>query len=149
MANLFIGCEEFRKLFKAEIEFLPKPLEPCCRECHVNDCLIFVRPFRNNERNTDWDICVEAEVCCEMYDFVRALPREWWINYAKEKGFYATRNDGRGYSFTDTPEKDTDRPSSQTRRSSAQVTKERVKAAIRKQDDDERAGGLSGYLKRR
>lgn len=66
-----------------------------------------VRPFREGVYgqvgNTDWELCVEAIICCGIYDLVRALPREWWVKKARELGVYSSRGDDRGYIYPDSP----------------------------------------------
>lgn len=89
-------------------------LKECCPTCHTGDNqrnLIYVRPFQDGAYghvgNTDWDMCIEATICCKLYDYVRSLPREWWIKKATELGVY--REDPRGYIYPNSPHRNTTR----------------------------------------
>jgi hypothetical protein len=88
----------------------------CCERCHEKrEKLISVRPFTIDydararigaSQNTDWGLCVEAIVCCTLYDYVRNLPREWWVEQSKKYG--VTRQDEfRGYIYPNSPERNT------------------------------------------
>lgn len=71
-------------------------LGECCRECHVNDCLITVRPKADEgpEKGlVDWFLGIEALVCCELYDYACSIPHQWWLDRALEYG--TTRIDER------------------------------------------------------
>jgi hypothetical protein len=144
MSILFVECAELHKEF-VELQFEAT----CCKKCHVaKKNLIYVRPFRDEAGNTDWDVCVEAMVCCAVYNFVRALPREWWLKKAREAG--VARDDNRGYIYTTSTHLNTERAS---RRPSPQAKSKAVSYATRKKAVDdanerERSGGISGWLKR-
>jgi len=102
----------------------------CCPKCHAGDRknLIYVRPFKEgvlgDVGNTDWDMCIEATVCCKIYDFVRALPREWWIKKATELNVY--REDSRGYIYPNSPHRNTTRLHAQAKAKPVKVLRCRV-----------------------
>jgi hypothetical protein len=104
VSTLFVQCETFLKEFP-DWQFLAKP---CCKDCHSHQRnLIYARPRRDEVGNPDWDLCVEGMVCCSIYDLVCKLPHSWWVEFAKKHGVY--REDPRGYIYTDTPERNTER----------------------------------------
>lgn len=101
MAIAFLECPTFLEEFW---ELGGK----CCPRCHEDrKNKMHVRPFREGVYgqvgNTDWELCVEAIICCGIYDLVRALPREWWVKKARELGVYSSRGDDRGYIYPDSP----------------------------------------------
>jgi len=146
MSVVFIEC----KTFHAEFPDWVDVGYACCGDCHSRiNALIYVRPFKPeypSDSNADWSLCIEALICCKIYDMVRALPREWWVKKAKEYGVY--RDDSRGYIYSDSPEKNTERPA-HARTVSATIKTERAKAVIRRQQEEEEEGGLDAYLARR
>ena len=105
-------------------------LGDCCPKCHEKNHknLIYVRPFQDGVYgqvgNTDWDMCIEAIVCCKIYDFVRALPREWWIKKATELNVY--REDSRGYIYPNSPHRNTTRLHAQKKALAVKISRCRV-----------------------
>lgn len=141
MSVAFIECEEFWRVYQdyatGRIEF------ECCRECHTNDALIYIRPKKADGTGSDWTLCIEGVVCCQLHHFVSNLPREWWVKRAIDLG--VRRDDSRGYVFPSSPSRDTDQP-----RQAAPVAKAaRVRRAMQEDNERERSGGLANFLKRR
>lgn len=140
MAIQFLECEYFKQ----------PPIRlrcPCCHNCHkLLQNRIHVRPYKEDGLNADHELCIEAIVCCSIYDFVRALPREWWIEQAKAFGVYKSRDDGRGYMFTDHPEKNTERRSDGKKATSF---KQKIKAIPQDEETIETEEGLAYYLSKR
>jgi len=90
MSVVFLDCDYLRQSFNLTA--------PCCDYCHANhqNCLIYIRP-ETSEGKPDWLLCVEAIVCCNLYHFVKNIPRNWWESKAIEYG--VARDDQRGYIF--------------------------------------------------
>lgn len=116
----------------------------CCKTCHTHEHgshLIYVRAFQEGALgeagNTDWELCVEAIVCCNLYHFVRALPRSWWIEQARKHG--VGRGDSKGYIYPNSPSRNTDR--SDRPRSGSKRTVQK--------DEDEEPQGLAAWMKNR
>src|SRR5438093_4239375 len=98
MSVAFLECAGFLKLF-------PEWKSSCCSHCHgLDNHKIYIRPLDSSGYNADWYLCIEAIVCCGLYHKVRELPREWWVAKSIELG--VKRDDGRGYIYPDSPEKD-------------------------------------------
>jgi hypothetical protein len=80
---------------------------------------------------------------------VRALPYEWWD--AKSIEFKVKRDDGRGYIFPSSPEKNTERPYvAQEKKESISIKaykKARAVASLKEDHEREEGGGLRGWLK--
>ena len=105
MSVAFLECASFK-------EFLPHD-HICCLSCHeTRTHLIYVKPL-NDAGNPDWFLCIEGIVCCKAYDFVRAIPHEWWSARSQELG--VKREDQRGYVYPQSPERDSDRSKARTR----------------------------------
>lgn len=153
VATLFIECATIHE----EFGHLPSDsTKSCCKSCHEqpqDSGLISIRPRKENypgDTNTDWDIRVEAIVCCALYDFVRALDRQWWIGKGKDVG--DNDNDQRGYIYSSSTHKNTDKPRTYEKKNSiASKAAGQIKIKRKLQEDQEReeAGGLSGFLSRR
>jgi len=125
----------------------------CCPQCHKHKQLIYVRPYREGvlgeAGNTDWDLCVEGIVCCNLYHFTRSLPRSWWVEKARELGVY--REDMRGYIYPASPHRNTDVEKQQ--REVADDILQRSGRRIRRskwrdEDERERLGGLRVFQRR-
>lgn len=153
MSTLFVECKTFIEYFieqeKLEAQLLPDYAKPrmvgigliCCDKCHENDRnKIYVRPFREGALgevgNTDWNLCIEGIICCALYDKVRAIPRDWWVQKAREAG--VERDDDKGYIYSDSPSHNTNR-----RRVASRISK---KLELEKEDETE---GLNSWLKNR
>jgi hypothetical protein len=137
MSTAFIQCGAFGTELPVDTQ--------CCPKCHTDDRnMIYVRPFQEgcmgSVGNTDWDLCIEGIVCCGIYDFVRALPREWWVGKSRELG--VGRDDGRGYSYTDTPHRNTEH----TKKGSSSLAKRPRRIASMDEDEPE---GLSSWMNKR
>lgn len=146
MSFVFLECDWFRKHLNSA------PLV-CCENCHekLGNKRIFVSPFKEDGINTDWQLCVQGIVCCRMYDFVRGLDRNFWVAQAELYG--TKRDDGRGYIYPSSPERNTERASSgsqvqQTSRATSSarrgVAKPRRVDAAALREEDER-GGIRGW----
>jgi hypothetical protein len=98
----FIECQEFIELDKARRQSILDTLE-CCSDCHRHGRLLYVQPYLEDQNNPDWTLCIEALVCCNLYHFVRDLPREWWVKRSMELNVY--RMDQRGYVYPHSPDK--------------------------------------------
>jgi hypothetical protein len=143
MSIVFIECPTFFKEFP-ELAYQSS----CCKNCHAEQRnLIYVRPFRDGvyRENTDWYLCVEAIVCCGIYDFVRKLPREWWVGKSREFG--VNREDlERGYIYPDSPARNTVRPrvAGQTSNKAAAPVGRKPRRAL---TDDEEPEGFGSWLR--
>lgn len=55
----------------------------CCSDCHERNTLIIVTPYRADVRPDykplDFELGIQAIICCGRYDYVRSLSREWWV----------------------------------------------------------------------
>lgn len=64
----------------------------CVGDCHEANSLIPVTPFRIDatleNRRLDWEIGIQARVCCGRYEFVRSLSREWWVRKGQAVGLW-------------------------------------------------------------
>jgi hypothetical protein len=131
MSVAFLSCADFKSILPAD--------HVCCESCHkpaiegslIQPGLICVRAYQEDVYgkvgNCDYQLCVEAQVCCKSYDIVRALPRQWWLDKANELG--VSRGDGRGYVYPSQPERNTER----TERKYAaptKVSKAKVKTSV-------------------
>lgn len=150
MSVVFLECADFHKEFPTLSDW---PIETsatsgaCCKDCHTKpENRIYIQPLEEGEgeRNADWFLCVEAKVCCGLYNFVRALPRDWWVKKSAELG--VTRRDDRGYIYPSSPQKNTEREHAK-KAAPVSFVKEKVKRIFQKQQEDEEAGGLSGWRK--
>jgi hypothetical protein len=119
---------------------------PCCEFCHAERRrLIYVRPWRDPEGNIDWNLCIEALVCCKAYNHVRAIPYEWWEAKSRELG--VKRDDGRGSIFPQSPELNSDRDRSRERgreKSKAKISISKRRAFLQRDEPS-----LDDFLKRR
>lgn len=67
------------------------PQAECCPKCHADKTgrdLITVHPKSVNGL-PDLGLGLHAHVCCWMYDYVRQLPRAWWLGKYGEKHGYS------------------------------------------------------------
>jgi hypothetical protein len=65
----------------------------CCEDCCAHDPagrddLINVVPWHVevtwDNRRVDWELGIQARVCCGRYAFVRSMSREWWVRKKAE-----------------------------------------------------------------
>lgn len=145
MSVLFIECQALHEEFP---EF-PR----CCEDCHSarneRTHKIYVRPIGPDGLNADWYLCVEAIICCSLYHATRALPYEWWVE--KSVKFKVRRDDMRGYIFTDSTDKNTERPHVEAKKEATSIKaykKARAIASIKEDKEREEGGGLGAWLKR-
>jgi hypothetical protein len=65
----------------------------CVGDCHVENRLIPVTPYAIDatleNRRLDWEMGIQAQVCCGRYEFVRSLSREWWANKGQSCGLWS------------------------------------------------------------
>lgn len=75
---LILSCGDFK-------EFVPANIS-CCQNCHTHrkEDLIVFTPRRPEDGRPDWTLCVQSEVCCTVYHYVRDIPREWWEKISEE-----------------------------------------------------------------
>lgn len=139
---MVLKCEYF---YQPEHVAELKYPELCCKACHADTTLIVVRP-RDFNKLTDWFLGIEAAVCCKLYDLVRALPHQWWIDRALEHGTTRVdvRKDVASYE-SGTVRRSSGPPSLQTIDKRREAAKQYVKSA-RKQEED---GGIEGFLRGR
>lgn len=69
-------------------------LNQCCSgDCHTTGNLIPVTPYALDatpeNKRLDWDLGIQAMVCCGRFEFVRSLSREWWVNKGIEVGLWS------------------------------------------------------------
>ena len=139
MSFVFLECDWFRE--RGCISSFE-----CCKDCHADGGhkRIFVSPFKEDGINTDWQLCIQGIVCCEMYDAVRALPREFWVHQAELHN--VKRDDGRGYIYPSSPERNTERSISS---GNATTTKKRPikRQPVRRKSDQEleEEGGFAAW----
>lgn len=81
-----LKCEAFDD--EASVRYSNK----CCVGCHENNALIPVTPYAidatlQNHR-LDWEIGIQAMVCCGRFEFVRSLSREWWVKKGESIGLW-------------------------------------------------------------
>lgn len=69
-------------------------LGKCCDTCHEKKYHITIYPWSVYSDNLidgrmpDLALGILAEVCCARFDYVRSLPRTWWVNlYGKASNF--------------------------------------------------------------
>lgn len=61
-------------------------LGKCCDTCHEKKFYITVYPWSVysddliDGRMPDLALGILAEICCARFDYVRSLPRTWWVN---------------------------------------------------------------------
>lgn len=77
--------------FDAEISLLKS--NKCCADgCHSTREFIAVTPYAIDatleNRRLDWDLGIQAFVCCGRFNFVRSLSREWWVKKGVEIGLW-------------------------------------------------------------
>lgn len=143
MSVLFIECPSLLKEF-------PEWQGLCCSSCHNDENKathkIYIRPIGKDGVNADWYLCVEAIVCCGLYHRVRALPYEWWV--AKSVAAGVRRDDGSGYRYTDSVDRNTERPErtyATPQRKTYQRSGSKDNVSDRERDE---AGGLKGWLEK-
>jgi hypothetical protein len=134
MSVAFLSCADLREFALAD--------HVCCPSCHQRENLIFFVPRYEGSNQRDYTLCIEAMICCIMWDKVAAIPRDWWVRRAEELG--VRREDPRGYIYPSNPEKNTERP-----RSTPKVNATRVRESIKADHKREEEGGLAAFLKRR
>src|SRR4249920_2518519 len=143
MSVLFIECGALHQEFQ--------DFPACCSNCHSDEhkttYKIYVRPIGPDGLNADWYLCVEAIVCCSLYHSVRELPYEWWVEKSIKHG--VKRDDMRGYKYTDSTDKNTERPhvASQTSSKSTSIQaykKEQARKEFHQAREREESGGLGG-----
>lgn len=78
----------------------------CCEDCHEKNHHITVFPGSCYTKTKfgwmpDLSMGLNAEICCKRYDYVRSLPREWWVrelgkheNYTEEQVEKLLKADG-------------------------------------------------------
>lgn len=71
---------------------LLRPNRCCVGGCHEVLEFIRVTPYAIDatpeNKRLDWELGIQAFVCCGRYEFVRALSREWWVKKGVEVGLW-------------------------------------------------------------
>lgn len=86
-AMYILKCEAF------DNEVSSRHANKCCvGDCHDSGGLIPVVPHALDatleNRRLDWEMGIQAMVCCGRYEFVRSLSREWWAKRGQEVGLW-------------------------------------------------------------
>ena len=88
MSVVFIlNCDAF----DSEISLLKS--NKCCADgCHATREFIAVTPYAIDatpeNKRLDWELGIQAFVCCGRFNFVRSLSREWWVKKGVEAGLW-------------------------------------------------------------
>lgn len=76
-----------------------QPADDCCPNCHLNGDTIRIYPesvhsVGYKDKMPDLGLGISAEVCCRLYDQVKRLPREWWVElYGRKHGYRKEHTD--------------------------------------------------------
>lgn len=134
----FLECARFHEMALKDLSenYHRYPEKSCCENCHRPGNMIYVRPLKEDGLNADYLLGLEAIVCCHLYDYVRGLPRSFWVAEAELVGCIRTPTSG--YTFSHSTHKNT---------GASDVKTSRVKGKGNREEDD--TPSFSDFLKNR